>query len=648
MHIFYLLPPHMLEFMRKKNMGEAAAPDRGGYSMEEIKQRNDNIFQNAYFLAQESWRWDKRIPVFLTITVFTGIALPLLGIYLPKLAVDLLIEKAAAVRVMQVLGSMVGVMLLLQGLHGYLLKRAYFHHNECRNSFFVQRLFLVSIQCKYSYAESGEFYKLYRRAINSVRSGDASGTSVFFDQIPKVITGAACFFLYSGILSQLHILVIVFLLATSLVTYFFRHRENVCYERTRNEYALAEKRLYYTIGECGSKHAGKDIRVYNMKNWLTRQIGRFQGEERDILKIRRRREYETHLVSCGLNFFRDGFAYAYLIWQTVQGNISMGDFMLFFGAITGFSTWVTELVNQMSMIKTANVKMNDLRTFLDIPTEDMESGECELPDTSAGVDIEFDHVSFAYPESEKNVIQDLSFHIKKGEHVALVGLNGAGKTTLLKLMMGMYEPAAGKIRLNGVDITKLKKRDIYSLYSAVFQDTMILPAMLDENIALRPKHAVDRKRVEEVLGLAGLYEELKERNITLDSYMTDRLTKDGIYLSGGQEQRFLLARALYKEAPVLLLDEPTAALDPLAEQEVYEKYKRLCENRTALFISHRLASTQFSDWIMFLQDGRIIEQGSHEKLLRAGGEYAKLYELQSYYYNLEEKQAFGEVAYECE
>lgn len=616
--------------------------------MEEIRQRDDNIVQNAWFLAKESWRWDKRILLFLAITTLTGIALPLFGIYLPKVAVDLLLQRAETVRVLQVLGSMVGGVLILQGLHGYLSKRAYFHHNECRNTYFVQRLFLVSLQCKYSYAEDGEFYKLYRRAINSVRSGDESGTSVFFDLIPQVITGVACFFLYSGILSRLHILVIVFLLVTSLVTYFFRRRENVCYERTRDDYALAEKRLYYTIGECGDSRTGKDVRVYQMKKWLTGQIQRFQGDEREILKIRRRKEYETHLVNCWLSFLRDGFAYAYLIVQTVQGKIGMGDFMLFFGAITGFSTWVTGLVDQMSRIKTANVKMNDLRTFLDIPAEDTESAECEMPDISDGVEIEFEHVSFAYPGSEKDVISDLSFHIKKREHVALVGLNGAGKSTLLKLMMGMYEPTKGTIRLNGADITKLKKRDIYRLYSAVFQDTMILPAMIDENIALRPKRSLDRDRVEEVLRLSGLDADFAQRNITLDSYMTDRLVEDGIYLSGGQEQKFLLARALYKDAPVLLLDEPTAALDPLAEQEVYESYQKLCQSRTALFISHRLASTQFSDWIMFLQGGKIIEQGSHEELLAAGGEYARLYELQSYYYNLDEEQVREEAGYECE
>lgn len=612
--------------------------------MEEIRQRNDNIIQNAWFLAKESWKWDKRIIIFLAVTILTGTALPLFGIYLPKIALDLLLQKAGTMRILQVLGSMVGGLLLLQGLHGYLSKRAYFHHNECRNTYFIRTLFLVSLRCKYSHTENGSFYKLYRRAINSVRSGDASGTSVFFDQIPRVLTGIACFFLYSGILARLHILVIVLLLATSLVTWFFRRRENFCYARTRDDYAQAEKKLYYTIGECGDSRTGKDVRVYNMTGWLTGQIQRFQGEERNILRLRRRKEYETHLVSCVLNFLRDGAAYAYLIVQTVQGKIGMGDFMLYFGAVTGFSAWITGLVDQMSMLKTANVKMNDLRTFLDIPPEDTDSAECELPDLTEGVEIEFDHVSFSYPGSGKEVISDLSFHIKKGEHVALVGLNGAGKSTLLKLMMGMYEPTGGTIRLNGTDIARLRKRDIYRVYSAVFQDAMILPAMIDENIALRPKRAVDREKVEEVIRLAGLETDFARRNITPDSYMTDRLVEDGIYLSGGQEQKFLLARALYKEAPVLLLDEPTAALDPLAEQEVYESYQKLCQNRTALFISHRLASTQFSDRIMFLQNGRIIEQGSHEELLKAGGEYAGLYKLQSYYYNQSEEDRMREEA----
>lgn len=618
--------------------------------MEGIKQRNDGILKNTLFLIKESFLFDKRIIVFITITIFTGIILPLMGIYLPKIAVDLIVSKADVMQIVKVLGSVVAAMLFLQGVHGYLTSRSYFHQAEFRNTYFVQNIFLVSIKCRYSYAESGEFAKIYRRAVNSVRSGDESGTTVFFNTIPQLIVETCCFFLYSKVLSNLNIFVVVFLVASSLVIYFFRHRENVCYERTKDDYAKSEKKLFYTIAECGNDYPGKDIRIYNMKQWFIKMILRFQGEERDIIMLRRKKKYETHLVSCALNFARDAFAYVYLIIQTVNGNIGMGDFLLYFGAITGFSVWITDMVEQMSQIKEANIKVNDLRTFLDIPGEDMEEAECEMPDISEGVSIEFDNISFAYPGSNKNIISNMSFCIEKGEHVALVGLNGAGKTTLLKLMVGMYEPVSGVIRINGTDITKIRKKDIYELYSAVFQDRMILPAMIDENIALKPKYDIDKNRIEEVLRLSGLYEYLEENNISVDRYMTRQLTEDGIFLSGGQEQKFLLARALYKDAPVLLLDEPTASLDPISEQEVYVKYEELCKNKTALFISHRLASTQFSDRILFLQEGHIIEQGSHEELLKAGGEYKKLYEMQSYYYNLKDDMSMlgeEEYSYEC-
>lgn len=188
----------------------------------------------------------------------------------------------------------------------------------------------MSIKCRYSYAESGEFAKIYRRAVNSVRSGDESGTTVFFNTIPQLIVETCCFFLYSKVLSNLNIFVVVFLVASSLVIYFFRHRENVCYERTKDDYAKSEKKLFYTIAECGNDYPGKDIRIYNMKQWFIKMILRFQGDERDIIMLRRKKKYETHLVSCTLNFARDAFAYVYLIIQTVNWKYRYGGFSFIF------------------------------------------------------------------------------------------------------------------------------------------------------------------------------------------------------------------------------------------------------------------------------------------------------------------------------
>lgn len=599
----------------------------------EIEEKKYNIFQNCAFLIRESLGYDKRILIFSVIAILTGVVVPIFGIYLPKAAVDLLTEHADAQKIAGVLGAVVGGMLVVQGVNEYFDSRRYFYYNSMRK-YFMRKIFLHSLDTGYDYAESGECRQQYEKAIGTVDSGDYSGPSRLFAEIPNLIICVLCFILYSGILSTLHIAVVILLLVNALIVYFFQRRERMCYERTMEEFATVGRRLRYTRNACEEVKKGKDIRVYDMGGWLAGLIRLLQGRQRKVLDKRRNQEYVTQIVGCILNFLRDGIAYAYLIYMTFRGEISMGDFMLYFGAITGFSDWVIQIIWKAGSIKTGNIQLNYLRTFIDIPTEDIDKGESKLPDISDGVEIEFSHVSFRYPGNDKDTIRDLSFRIKKRERVAVVGLNGAGKTTLVKLMTGLYNPTEGVIRINGTDITKLSKKDIYSLYAAVFQDVMILPFRMDENIALKREDEIDGGRVEKVLKLSGLYEEFRERNITQDSYMTQRLVKDGVTLSGGQQQKFLLARALYKEAPVLVLDEPTAALDPLAEKEMYEKYEQHCAGKTAMFISHRLASTQFSNRIFFMKDGEISECGSHAELLKAGGEYAHMFEVQSYYYNV--------------
>ncbi len=606
------------------------------------KKRGYNIFQNTIYLVKESWLFEKRILIFSLLSIFAGILLPILQIYLPKVAVDLFVQKADMLLIARTLLAVVGSMLILQAVSGYVTSSRYYFYNDMRNVF-IQKIFMTSIDCSYAEAENGENLEKYHRAIKVTDQGDNGATSVFYEVIPQFIISICCFFLYSGILSTLHFAVVILLVLSSVVTYWFQKKETICYEKTKDLFAKIQKKLYYCVN-C-SNWAGKDIRIYHMQDWFKGLIRKWQTESEKIRMRRATQAFYTHIVNCVLGFLRDCLAYVYLIVRTMQGDISVGDFMLYFGAIVGFSNWIQQMVRQISNLRTANVGMNDLREYLFIPPENTEECmEC-LPDCTNGIELEFDHVSFCYPGSKTPTIRDLSFHIKKGEHIALVGLNGAGKTTLIKLLIGFYEPTEGEIRINGVNITRLGKQDVYSLYAAVFQDITIFPFMLDENIAMKPKAQIDAERVKSVLRKAGLWEELKQKKITLDSYMTRQLRDDGVFLSGGQLQKLLLARALYKGAPALLLDEPTASLDPLAEKEIYEKYEEYCGGKTALFISHRLASTQFSDRIFFMQNGTIVEMGTHWELMERGGEYASLYEIQSHYYNLSEEER-GEVS-EC-
>ena len=252
-------------------------------------------------------------------------------------------------------------------------------------------------------------------------------------------------------------------------------------------------------------------------------------------------------------------------------------------------------------------------------------------------EIEFRNVSFSYGQAEPEIFRNLNLTIRPGEKIALVGANGAGKTTLVKLLCGLYEPDEGQILIGGVDRNLFPREEIYRLFSAVFQEQLILPFTVGENLAMDRAERIDGRRAWEALNKAGLGDLFRQRGIGLKSYMTKVMMENGVELSGGERQRFLLARALYKDGPILVLDEPTAALDPIAESRIYARYNQYSQGKTALFISHRLASTRFSDRIVLLEKGRIAEMGTHEELMRAQGAYAKMYEIQSSYYRGKEE-----------
>ena len=228
-------------------------------------------------------------------------------------------------------------------------------------------------------------------------------------------------------------------------------------------------------------------------------------------------------------------------------------------------------------------------------------------------------------------LQGLSMHIPKGAIYGFVGKNGAGKTTLVKLLCGFYEPEEGAIYLNGINAREFPKAERYSLFSVVFQEMFFPPVRVDESIALQEAESVDQDRLQEALKKAKMWDVLQEKGIAMDQYMGN-LKKGGIELSGGQNQRLLLARALYQDGAVLVLDEPTAALDPIAESQVYDAYQEYSHGKTSVFISHRLASTGFSDRIVLLDHGKIAEMGSHGELMEKNGLYAEMFRIQSSYY----------------
>ena len=240
-------------------------------------------------------------------------------------------------------------------------------------------------------------------------------------------------------------------------------------------------------------------------------------------------------------------------------------------------------------------------------------------------------MSYRYPGAEKNTIAHMSLTLHPGENLAIVGLNGAGKTTLVKLICGFLDPTGGRVLLNGQDIRQYNRRDYYKLFEAVFQDFSVLSCTVAENVA-QAMDGIDEEKVRYCLDQAGLTEKITSLPAGIKTHVGRDVYLDGVEFSGGQTQRLMLARALYKDAPILVLDEPTAALDPIAEDDIYQKYNEMTRGRTSLFISHRLASTRFCDRILFLENGRVLEEGTHDQLMAHNGGYAKLFAVQSKYY----------------
>ena len=374
----------------------------------------------------------------------------------------------------------------------------------------------------------------------------------------------------------------------------------------------------------------KDIRIFGLQNWLNELLDQIHNLYLDFSLRCERVEVLADIIEAILTIVRNGIAYVYLIHMALNEGLSVSEFLLYFSAVTTFTVWVMGILQEMSTLHKESLDISRLREFLDYPEPfKFENGE-DVP-TATNYELKLEKVSFRYPGTQTDIIHDLNLTVRPGEKLAIVGLNGAGKTTLVKLLCGLLDPTSGVVTLNGKDIRDFNRRSYYGLFSAVFQEFSILDVTVAEQIA-QTMVDIDYEKVEACVEKAGLTSTIKKLPKGLETHVGREVYLDGVLFSGGQTQRLMLARALYKNGPILLLDEPTAALDPIAENDIYMKYSEMTQGRTSLFISHRLASTRFCDRIIFVADGGIKEEGTHESLLALGGEYAKLFEVQSRYY----------------
>ena len=596
-----------------------------------------SILSNVFYFHRHAYREYPRLAFYHLVSVLGRILLPVSGILMPGLVLSM-VEKGEWIPGMAVIALAGFSILLCQSLVQQVQSRMYFCENFFR-TILLNEAVLKQMKCLYQYLEYDEQNNITRRDYQSLGGGDTAVSYRMLACPRDLIVNIACFFLYSTVLALLHPWLIALLLLLSVINYAILHIRNQWQLAFRQEFAQSDREIQYLLNAFSDKTLAKDVRVFAMNRWLLDFRGQIFQKRLRLEKKNNRRIFFTDFLQLLLNVLRNGLAYGYLIASCLQGHITPASFLVYFGAITGFSSFITGIVDTYSSLKLANADASCVRAHMDLP----EIGE-ESPAPDAlyrqPARIEFRDVSFSY--GEKKIYDHFNLVIQPGEKIALLGVNGAGKTTLVKLLCGLYRPDAGSILINGVDLSDLQGSTLYRLFSVVFQDAAIFPYPMGTNISFQRAENTDYEQVWNALKDAGLEKIFREKQIDENSYMTRIAFEDGIELSGGQAQKFLLARALYKNGNILILDEPTSALDPIAESEIYQEYVKLARERTSLFISHRLASTRFSDRILFLENGKIKEEGTHEQLMALGGSYAHMFEVQSHYYK-EESEDAGDV-----
>ncbi|MBT1179883.1 ABC transporter ATP-binding protein [Bifidobacterium vespertilionis] len=588
------------------------------------------MWSNTRFMLSIAWRVARGVPFAVTAMAVAAAGMTITELFIAPMILHRIETHATAGGTLLAIAGFTAVLAALHGVHEYLDTCKVFDRTSVRDEL------LWSIGRKVagtSYVNTLDpAFRAAERKCSDACNSNWAPTERIWSTWTEILTNVIGFAAYAAVLGGLSPWLTGMVILTAVAGYLPGKRINGWGFRHRAQEQATIKRFEY-LNDLGNKREyAKDIRMFNLRPWIVELRA---DALRALAGFYARREANAmwaNVIDAALMLLRNGVAYAYLIWLTLDQGLPASRFLLYFTAVTGFGAWITGILDQFTELGKESQDIAQIREFLDWP-EPFNLGTGRRLDRIPGhvYRIGLEHVSYRYPGADRDTLHDVTLTIHAGERLALVGLNGAGKTTLVKLVCGFLDPDAGRVTLDGIDIRQYDRRDYYRLFAAVFQDFSVLDSTIAQNVAQTVADA-DRARVVDCLERSGLAELVAGLPGGMDAHLGREVYEDGTDLSGGQVQRLMLARALYRDAPILVLDEPTAALDPIAEDDIYRHYARMTKGRTSVFISHRLASTRFCDRIVLLADGRIAEQGTHEQLLSAGGEYARLFGTQSKYY----------------
>lgn len=562
-------------------------------------------------------------------------AYPFMGILLPKLAIGM-IENQGEAKPQRLIMAMVvyfAVAGVLAFVSGYLSQVMSATSIRLRLRY-ISRMTGLMQNMDYKYVEDSKFQEENAKAFQAC-SNNVTGVEGVYNHILK---------LPAKTITVLGMMIFVCTLSPVLLIALILHvAVNLWASNKSHDYQYAHKealgkatrKMKYFRDTTNDFTFGKDIRIFNFRE---RIIDNYKTEIKSYTNLRKKlvtREWLYGLAGLVTMLITNVIMYGILIYKTYCG-MPISSFTMYVFLVGVLMNRMVEYSNDVSFIRNEGQYVHDFFELLD--RELISEGQLET--VPSDIEIVFDHVTFRYPGSDKDIFKDFCFTVHKGERLAIVGVNGAGKTTLVKLMCGLYTPIEGRILINGIDLREYKKDTLYRIYGTVFQDFQIFGFPLKENVACASKE-IDEKRVMTALESVGLGKKVSELEHGLDQMMLKIVDENGTDFSGGERQKLAIARALYKDAPMVIMDEPTAALDALAEAEIYESFSDLVKGKTAIYISHRLASTKFCDKIALFDKTGVKEYGTHEELMERKGMYYDMFVIQGKYYQEDAQTGMG-------
>lgn len=596
-----------------------------------------NMGQNSWFMVKLAWNsGEKKVIVLSVLSALFAVALNLINLYVSPTILAVVERRASVPELIGTVLLFTGALMFVSAASAYIDTNTLYGRISVRCEI-IAMLHKKAATTSYPNLFDEKFKKLKAKSQDAINSNNAA-TEAIWTTLTELTKNLLGFIFYVVLMSSVQPLLLVVILATTVAGYFIGNYVNEWGYRHREEEGEMENRMYYLNRRANELTAAKDIRIFGLRSWLEELYSKLEETYTAFHQKAEGIYIWAKIAELVFSFVRNGIAYAYLIGLVINSGLSVAEFLLYFSAVGGFTGWVTGILGNLNQLHKQSLEISVVRECIDYEEPfKFKTGERIFAEHGKEYEIRLENVSFRYPGAEEDTLSDINLTLYPGEKLAVVGLNGAGKTTLIKLICGFLDPTKGRVLLNGKDIREYNRADYYTMFSAVFQNFSLLAGTIATNVA-QDSVDIDMERVRDCIGKAGLRDKVESLKDGYETYLNREVYEEATLLSGGETQRLMLARALYKNAPFIVLDEPTAALDPIAESEMYRKYNEMTNGKSSIYISHRLASTRFCDRIIMIDEGGIGEEGTHEELLKAGGKYAGLYEVQSKYYREGEEE----------